>query len=292
MLFINNVSKSFGSEKVLEHLQLELRKGEIFGLLGRNGSGKTTVLRLIQQILLPDEGEIVFEDKPIHLHPEVKQKILYVPVRQPFYDPFNYKQIVRMLKSIYPNFDVTYANELINRYHLPENKPFRDFSTGMKKQFSIILAFAARPSVILLDEPTDGIDAVTRHDILQLMVEETAERETTMLITSHRLEDIERICNRIGMLQNNTISDVMDLDEMKGMYSKIQAVFEDDVILKIREKGIPILDHAGVFYTMVLRKDDQEKRTFLKNLKPKVWHELPVNLEEVFIAKFGGNRRW
>ncbi len=124
------------------------------------------------------------------------------------------------------------------------------------------------------------------------MVDEVAERETSILITSHRLEDIERMCNRIGFLEGNQLTNVMDLDDMKEEYMKIQMAFEEDVALKIREQNIPILDHAGVFYTVLIQKNDEKKKNFLQELQPKVWNELPVNLEEVFIAKFGGNRRW
>lgn len=92
----------------------------------------------------------------------------------------------------------------------------------MKKQLSLVLSFAARPALILLDEPTDGIDAVTRHDVLQLMVDEVAERDTSILITSHRLEDIERMCNRIGFLEDNRLTNVMDLDELKKNTSKFK----------------------------------------------------------------------
>lgn len=196
------------------------------------------------------------------------------------------------MHNIYPDFDVTYANELMNRYGISETKKYRELSTGLKKQLSLILSFAIRPAVILLDEPTDGIDAVTRHDVLQLMVDEVAEHNTTILITSHRLEDIERMCNRIGFLEDNTLSNVMDLDDLKEDFMKIQMVFEEDVNLKIREREIPVLDHSGVFYTVLIPKQDDVSRQFLKSLSPKVWNELPVSLEEVFIAKFGGKRRW
>ena len=136
-----------------------------------------------------------------------------------------------------------------------------------------------------MDEPTDGIDAVTRHDVLQLMVDEVAERETSILITSHRLEDIERMCNRIGFLEGNQLTNVMDLDDMKEEYMKIQMAFEEDVNLMIREQNIPILDHAGVFYTVLIPKTMRRKGISARAAK--VWNELPVNLEEVFIAKFG-----
>lgn len=292
MLSVNNLTKIIDGVKVLDHISLELHQGEIFGLLGRNGSGKTTLLKCIQQIMRYEEGEVLFENVLVASHPLVKRKIFFMPVHTPFYDRFSYKELVRMLKPIYPDFDVTYANELLNRYELPESKKFRELSTGMKKQLSLILAFAARPAVILLDEPTDGVDAVTRHDLLQLMIDEVAERETAILITSHRLEDIERICSRIGFLEDNKLTNVMDQDELKGDYVKIQVAFEKDVNLEIREQGIPILDSTGVFYTLIVSRDEKDKMAWLKTLQPKVWHELPVNLEEIFIAKFGGKRRW
>ncbi|MFC0274940.1 ABC transporter ATP-binding protein [Metabacillus herbersteinensis] len=292
MLEVKNLTKTLNKDKVLKDVSLKLDPGEIFGLLGRNGSGKTTLLRCIQQIVLPDQGELLFENVSISKNPLVKRKIIFVPVQNSFYDRYTYKELVRILKPIYPDFDVTYANELINRYSLPETKKYRELSTGLKKQMALILAFAIRPAVILLDEPTDGIDAVTRHDLLQLMIDEVAQRQTTILITSHRLEDIERICNRIGFLEDNTLSSVMDMDALKEDYVKIQVAFEADVTLKIRERGISILESTGVFYTLILEKKDQENRKWLDSLNPKVWNELPVNLEEVFISKFGGKRRW
>ncbi len=292
MIELKSVSKTIDGKQILKDISFKLEEGEIFGLLGRNGSGKTTLLRLIQQILLPDEGDIFFGSVKVKDHPLVKCNIVYMPVQNTYFEKYNYKQLVNILRNIYPDFDVTYANELMNRYDIPETKKYRELSTGLKKQMSLILSFAIRPAVILLDEPTDGIDAVTRQDVLQLMVDEVAENNTTILITSHRLEDIERMCNRIGFLEDNTLSNIMDLDELKGDFIKIQMAFEEDVNLKIREREIPVLDHTGVFYTVLVPKEDNVSKQFLKSLSPKVWNELPVNLEEVFIAKYGGKRRW
>jgi ABC-2 type transport system ATP-binding protein len=292
MLSLQNVSKRLDGDAVLSNVSLQFQKGEIFGLLGRNGSGKTTLLRLIMGVITPDTGEISFDEQSIKYNPILKQKIQYMPVRNQFFDKYSYKELISILKASYPVFDVTYANELMNRYGLPEDKKYRELSTGQKKQLSLILAFAARPELILLDEPTDGIDAVTRYDILQLMIDEVANREITVIITSHRLEDIERICNRIGFLEDQHLTQVMDLDELKEQYVKIQTVFDEDISPKIREKKIPILDHSGIFYTLIFDKNDTESRKWLQSLQPKVWNEVPVNLEEVFIAKFGGRRRW
>lgn len=292
MLEIKNLKKTLNGVEVLKDINLKLTSGEVFGLLGRNGSGKTTLLRCIQNIIQPDQGEILFENVAISEHPLVKRKIVYMPVHTPSYDRYTYKQLVRMLRTIYPDFDVTYANELMNRYELPESKKYRDLSTGVKKQMALILAFAIRPAVILLDEPTDGIDAVTRHDLLQLMIDEVAHRESTILITSHRLEDMERICNRIAFLEENHVSNVLDVEGLKQEYVKVQLAFEQDIHLEMRKQGIPILESSGVFYTVVLKQKDSKSQGWLRSNDPKIWNELPASLEEVFIAKFGGKRRW
>ncbi|HZH59774.1 MAG TPA: ABC transporter ATP-binding protein [Metabacillus sp.] len=292
MLEIKNLKKTLNGVEVLKDINLKLTPGEIFGLLGRNGSGKTTLLRCIQNIIQPNQGEILFENVSISDNPHVKHKIVYMAVHNPSYDRYSYKQLVRMLRTIYPDFDVTYANELMNRYELPESKKYRDLSTGVKKQMALILAFAIRPAVILLDEPTDGIDAVTRHDLLQLMIDEVAHRESTILITSHRLEDMERICNRIAFLEENQVSNVLNVEDLKQEYVKVQLAFEQDIHLEMRKQGIPILESSGVFYTVVLKQDDSESQEWLRSFDPKIWNELPVTLEEVFIAKFGGKRRW
>lgn len=292
MLEIKNLTKTLDGVEVLKDINLKLESGEIFGLLGRNGSGKTTLLRCIQTIYQAEQGEILFENVAITDHPLVKRKVIYMPVQTPFYDRYTYKQLVRMMRAVYPEFDVTYANELVNRYGLPESRKYRDLSTGLQKQMSLILAFAIRPAVILLDEPTDGIDAVTRHDLLQLMIDEVASRNTTILIASHRLEDIERICNRITFLEENHLSSILDVEKLKENYMKVQLAFDEDVQLKIREKGISILEASGVFYTVILKRDDHDILESIKKLNPVIWNELPVSLEEVFIARFGGKRRW
>lgn len=292
MLEIKNLTKTIENNKILNEINLKLEPGEIFGLLGRNGSGKTTLLRCIQQILRVDSGDILFENVSISDHPLIKRKVIYMPVQNPAFDRYTYKQLVRMLRTIYPAFDVTYANELVNRYDLPENKKYRELSTGLKKQLSLILSFSIRPAVIMLDEPTDGIDAVTRHDLLQLMIDEVANKGTTILITSHRLEDIERICNRIAFLEQNQMSGVLEVEDLKESYMKVQLAYDNDVDLQIRKRGIPILESTGVFYTVIIKRDDEDSQEFLNLLAPRVWNELPVSLEEVFIAKFGGKRRW
>lgn len=122
MIELKHVSKTIDGKEVLKDVSLKLEEGEIFGLLGRNGSGKTTLLRLIQQILLPDHGEILFDNVNIKDHPLVKRNIVYMPVQNPYFEKYNYKQLVSILHNIYPDFDVTYANELMNRYGISETK--------------------------------------------------------------------------------------------------------------------------------------------------------------------------
>ncbi|MFY4774495.1 ABC transporter ATP-binding protein [Metabacillus sp. RGM 3146] len=287
MLEVKNISKGMNGQLVLDSVSFTLYPGEIFGLLGRNGSGKTTLLRIIQQILLPDEGDVSFENVSVGSHPLVKRKIIYMPVQNPFYERYSFKELAKLYKSIYPDFDQAYAETLMKRYNLSETKKYRELSTGLKKQFSLVMAFSSRPAVILLDEPTDGVDAVTRHDILQLMIDEVATRETAILITSHRLEDLERICSRIGFLEDNHLTGLADMDELKGDFTKVQFAIEEDVHDLLLERRIPILSHTGVFYTVLLDKNDAGKREWLHSIKPSIWNEMPVTLEEVFISKFG-----
>ncbi|MCD7032669.1 ABC transporter ATP-binding protein [Metabacillus sp. GX 13764] len=292
MLEVKNITKKLDNELVLDSVSFTLNQGEIFGLLGRNGSGKTTLLRIIQQILLPDEGDVLFENVSIHMHPLVKRKIFYMPVQNLYYERFSYMDLVKLYKRIYPDFDEEYAGKLMDRYSLSKTKKYRELSTGLKKQLSLVMAFASRPAVILLDEPTDGVDAVTRHDLLELMIREVADRNTAILITSHRLEDLERICSRIGFLEDSRLTGMTELDDLKGDFTKIQFAIEENVLSLLEERNIPVLSQTGVFYTILLPKNDVKSRNWLKNLHPNIWNEMPISLEEVFIAKFGGKRQW
>lgn len=130
MLQIKKLTKTLDGVEVLKEIDLTLESGEIFGLLGRNGSGKTTLLRCIQQIIQPEKGEVLFENVSIFDHPLVKRKVIYMPVQNPAYDRYSYKQLVRTLRTLYPDFDVTYANELMNRYGVPETKNIVNFPQG------------------------------------------------------------------------------------------------------------------------------------------------------------------
>lgn len=131
MIELRNLSKTIDGKEVLKDISLTIGKGNLRTARAER-IRKTTLLRLIQQILLPDQGTVLFNQVEIKRHPKVKQNIIYMPVENPFYDKYTYKQLVAIVSRIYPNFDVTYANELMNRYGIPETKKYRELSTGLK----------------------------------------------------------------------------------------------------------------------------------------------------------------
>jgi ABC-2 type transport system ATP-binding protein len=170
-------------QTILDDVSFSLPKGSIVGLLGRNGAGKTTLLRTMVGILDPDEGTVTYEDTDVHKHPEMKQKVVYVPDSTNILNGYTVKEIVKFYKAVYTAFDEPYFYEILERFNLP-NKRIRSYSKGMKALLAIILAFAAKAEYIILDEPTNGLDPIVKRQILQFLVEEVAEKEITIFIST------------------------------------------------------------------------------------------------------------
>jgi len=196
MLKVTNLKKTIDNQTILDDVSFTLQRGNIIGLLGRNGAGKTTLLRTMVGILDPDEGCVTYEDTDIHKNPETKQKIVYVPDSTNILNGYTVKEIVKFYKSVYAAFDEAYFYELLERFNLP-NKRIRSYSKGMKALLAIILAVSTKAEYIILDEPTNGLDPIVKRQILQFLVGEVAEKEITIFISTHHLDEVEQIADTI-----------------------------------------------------------------------------------------------
>ena len=200
MLQMKNVTKTFGNFKALDDLTLTVPKGAVYGLVGPNGAGKSTAIRHLIGVYRQDSGEVTLEGKQIYENPEQKMRIGSIPDDVFFFPSASLEEMRRYYAGIYRNFDHDLFNRLYEVFQLPKKSPIRRFSKGMQKQAAFHLTICTRPDVMILDEPVDGLDPVMRRQVWNLILSDVAARETTVLISSHNLRELEDICDHVGIM--------------------------------------------------------------------------------------------
>ena len=283
MLELKNVSKSFGKFKALDNLTMTIPQGSVYGLVGPNGAGKTTAIRLISGVYRPDAGEITMEGLPIYENPQVKQAIGYIPDEIFYFSSATLKDMAKFYRGLYPRFDMPLFQRLSEVFQLPMGSPIRRFSKGMQKQAAFQLTLSIRPDVLVLDEPVDGLDPVMRRQVMSLILAEVAERNTTVLISSHNLRELEDVCDHVGIMNHGKMLLERSLADMQGNTVKLQMV--GDV-----PEGLEILHQSstGRLQTLVVRGNAREVEAQVEASEPMFYDILPLSLEEIFIYELGG----
>ncbi|OOE12946.1 ABC transporter ATP-binding protein [Fictibacillus arsenicus] len=289
MLKMINVSKKIDGRQVLENVNITLEPGMISGIVGRNGVGKSTLLRTLAGILDPDEGEVTFNEINIHQKPEVKQKLTYVPDSTEILKTYNVKEIVKLYDAIYEDFDVMYFYSLMDRFKLPKNRKLRTYSKGMKALFLMILSFSTKADFIILDEPTNGLDPIVKRNILQFIIEEVSERQLSVLISTHHLEEVEKIADVLIMMKDGQIESTTSIEDAKSSFRKVQAVYKHSLPEKIANlNNVTILSQTGRVYTLMIKGNIEETMKEMQQEQPLLLEELPMTLEDIFISSLGG----
>ncbi|MFT4412309.1 ABC transporter ATP-binding protein [Fredinandcohnia humi] len=290
MLNVQNLTKRIENEPVLQNISFSIGEGSIVGLIGRNGVGKTTLLRSLVGILDLDEGEVLFEGKNIALYPEVKMAMVYVPDSSSTFNGYSVKELVALYESIYSDFDTEYFYQLLDRFTLP-NRKVRTFSRGMKALLFIILAISTRARLIILDEPTNGLDAIVKRQILQFLLEEVSESQLSLLISSHHLDELEKIADTIIMLKEGKVESVVSMDEARLHYKKMQVVFKEGGLPQefISHSNIEVLSQIGRVHTILIKGNTEGIVEQLTAYQPLLIEELPMSLEDMFVSALGGD---
>ncbi|MBX2883519.1 MAG: ABC transporter ATP-binding protein [Granulosicoccus sp.] len=202
VLKLQSVHKAYGSLVVLDGLSLSVNQGEVFGFLGRNGAGKSTAIRILMGITRCDSGEITVFGKPMHSDLiKLRQRIGYVAQEQNMYPWMTPKNMSRFVKGFYPRWDESRYQELLDGFELPPKRRIGTFSGGMKAKFSLSLALATRPELLVLDEPTAGMDPVARREFLDLVREKANQDGASTLFSTHLIDEIEAVADRIAIVE-------------------------------------------------------------------------------------------
>ena len=283
MLKLENVTKTFGGFKALEDLNMNVPKGAVYGLVGPNGAGKTTAIRLITGVYRPDSGSITMEGIGIYENPALKSRIGYIPDDVFYFPSASLEEMRRYYRGIYPEFDDELFQKLYEVFELPAKGQLRRFSKGMQKQAAFQLTICTRPDLLVLDEPIDGLDPVMRRQVWSLILSEVAQRETTVLISSHNLRELEDICDHVGIMDHGKMLLERSLADMQGNTVKLQLVGD-------LPEGLEVLheSQSGRMKTFVIRGSAEAVTERIKATNPTYFDVLPLSLEEIFIYELGG----
>ena len=284
MIEIKNLSHSLGGNKILENVNLEIPDGCIMGLVGINGAGKTTLLRLLSGVYKPDSGEILYNGSENPQNEKTREKIFFL-ADDPYYTMSSTgDSIFKLYKTLYPTADTTLFDSILNKYNLNKKKPLRNFSKGMRRQVFVALAMAIKPDYLLLDEAFDGLDPLARKQFRDTINQYVEENDTTVIISSHSLRELEDFCDMYALIDNHTVSSSGDISERVSNLHKYQLAFAGEVPIKLLE-AIPAsyLEINGKFVQIILDADKDTIEAILKSLNPTVMDEMKMNFEETFI---------
>ena len=290
MIQVQNLTKYFDGFQALDHADMHVRKGSIYGIVGPNGAGKSTIMRHITGIYRPDSGTILIDGKPVYENPEVKQRIAYIPDELYYFAQASTETMKKYYQALYPGFD-TERFEKLRKYFPSINTktPIRRLSKGMQKQALFWLSLCCRPDLLILDEPVDGLDPVMRRQIWSLIMADAAERDLTVLISSHNLRELEDVCDHVGIMHKGHFILEQSLSELQEGFSKVQIAFNSPELPALPE-GIGILHHeqTGRVHSLILRDTPESARRAFEPLEPLLLDLLPLTLEEIFIYELGG----
>ncbi len=284
MIFAKNITMEFDGFAALKDLNCEIPDGVIYGLVGSNGAGKSTFLRLLSGVYRPKSGEITVDGKKLYENPEVKKDILYVPDELYFLPQASMNTMANFYAAAYENFSRERFKELTKTFGLKPEANINTFSKGMKRQAATVLALSAMPKYLFFDETFDGLDPVMRNLVKQVIYNDVIERKTTTIITSHSLRELEDTCDQLALLHKGGIVFESDIQELKTSLFKVQVAF-DAMFDRTKFDGIQILDYTqmGSVATFIARGNRDEVIEGIRAQNPIILDVLPLNLEEVFV---------
>jgi len=267
-------------------LDLAVPQGAVFGLIGRNGAGKSTCLRLLMGLLRPDRGSArIFGQDLITASHEMRRRVAYVSQEQQLPWHMSPARLCDLYRSIYSNWDDAIARDLLKRFHLPAENPVTTFSGGDQRRVAVLLALAARPDVLILDEPAAGLDPISRRQLIEAMIEFLGDGgERTILFSTHILADLERVADHVGFMDRGRMVFSGALDDLLTGRRRIQLIFSGDRVPDgFALPGLLNPRVEGPVLTGILQIQDPAVLDRLRALDGVRLREEPVGLEDLFI---------
>ena len=283
LLKITGLGKSFGRHRVFAGLNMKLSAGKVYGLLGLNGEGKTTLIRILLGVIPADCGQIHYKDTPVlYGSAGYKEEVGYIPEDFFLFAGMRVGELLDFNSAFYHRWDNGRAADLLKRFSLDKKARIKTLSRGMKLRLEMVTALAAQPAFLILDDPTSGLDVPTRHDFLQGIIRELADSGTTILFATHLVHELERIVDHIFILDGGRIIMDEEYEAVKNSTRRVRLSFEAKSPGDFGIEGILTMQRDGRRVEMVVRPWSEDKKRAIESLGPRNLEVEPLSLEDIF----------
>ncbi len=283
-IVMENLVKYYDGRRVLDGIDLEVPRGCIYGLLGRNGGGKTTIIRILLGLEAATRGSTaLLGQDSTQLTAQTRSRIGYVAEGHHLIQNYRVRRLVGLCKGLAIHWNDAFFGQLIETFRLPMDRKVKELSAGMRAELNLALAMATDPELLILDDPTLGLDTVARRQFLELAIDLIQKQNRTILFSSHILADVERIADRIGVLVAGRLVVDCELEELKNRVKKLQVLFPTEAPEDLYITEIVQQQTAGREMVLTVANWNPQKRAILETFGPESVTELPMTLEDIFI---------
>ncbi|HTB84848.1 MAG TPA: ABC transporter ATP-binding protein [Candidatus Sulfotelmatobacter sp.] len=287
---VAHLSRAFGPKRALDNVSLNVRRGRVFGLVGANGAGKTTLIKHLLGRLKAESGSVrVFGFDPVTEPVAVLSRIGYLSENRDLPAWMCVDELIRYTAAFYPQWDCAYAEQLRQQFGLDPRAKVKNLSRGENAKAGLLLALAYRPELLLLDEPSSGLDPVVRRDILEAIIRTVADEGRTVIFSSHLLEEVERVADDVAMIFHGKVALTGPLDEVKESHHRLILRFDAPQLSAPKVPGVISLTGGGREWTAICNGRRDEAAAATARLGGKVVADEAPSLDEIFVA-WAGNK--
>jgi ABC-2 type transport system ATP-binding protein len=285
---ITGLTRTFGKKPALENISLSIPRGVVFGLVGANGAGKTTLIKHVLGLLKAQSGTVrVFGLDPVKEPVSVLSRIGYLSEVSDLPGWMRVSELIRYMRAFYKTWDDDFAEDLRKQFELDPAARIKTLSKGQRARAGLLVALAYRPELLLLDEPSSGLDPIVRRDILGAIVRTIADEGRTVVFSSHLLDEVERISDRVAMLRSGQIRFVGDMDRIKGTHHRLTVRFEEELTGPPQVEGLLSAEPRGREWIIAARGEWHELQLALSAIGAEIVTQEALTLDEIFIEHVG-----
>lgn len=283
-----NLKKSYGSQEAVRGVNLSVEAGSVCAFLGQNGAGKSSTIKMLLGMIHPTSGSGAVFGHRIDRESDslrIRQRVAFVAEDKRLYDYMTVAQMIRFTRSFFPGWDEALERRLLEQFELPGERKVKQLSKGMRTKLALLLGFARGCELLILDEPTEGLDPVAIEDVLQIVVSQAAEGKT-VFFSSHQIAEVEQVADHVVMIDRGRVVLDAPMDEVKEGYRQIQAVFPDPVDVRdLRLPGIERVETVGRTVSLVASGNVESIVEHVRMLDAGSVDVLPISLKEIFLEK-------
>ncbi len=287
----DRLTKYFGGQRVVNGLNLRIAAGSVYALLGRNGAGKSTTIRMLLGLLRPDFGSAHLLGEDVEtMTPAIRSQIAWVGEGHPLYRWMTVGGAIRFVRPFHESWNNDFVEQVLDHFDISQKKRLYNLSNGQKAQVSLALAVASDPKLLILDDPTIGLDAVVRRDFLESMIQMIQQQGRTILFSSHILSDVDRVADHIGIMSAGVLRVNCPADKFRDALRKVVVEIDEPLKAPPDFPGLVSSYTSGKRLELVIVNYGEAQREYIDSLSPRSVDVLELNLEDAFVEYTRGRK--